>query len=176
MSNLILCFFERGKVMRKLLLLLLIISFVFASSGCSVSEETMADFRPHSNWDGSWKIEKRESHIELTSDQAVLHASSVIRYTGEDPAEDVRIMMSSPLTDNLLDKDGELSTSYGTVEPGDELEYNFNHEGSWREKTPIAVFPEKLVDDYTYNSYISIAWKYDDQEYSLKFFDWSKDH
>ncbi|MDO9535412.1 MAG: hypothetical protein Q7J85_08795 [Bacillota bacterium] len=178
MSNLILCFFERGKAMRKLLLLLLIISFVFASSGCSVLEEreAMADFRPDRYWENSWKIEKRESHIELTPDQAVLEASSVIRYTGEEPAEDVRIIMSSPLTDNLLDKDGELATSYGTVKPGEVLEYNFRHEGSWREKTPIAVFAEKLVDDYTYNSYIRIAWKYGDQEYSLRFFDWSSDH
>jgi len=178
MSNLILCFFERGKAMRKLLLLLLIISFLFASSGCTVLEEreAMADYRPDRYWANSWEILERESHIELTPDQAVLNSSCLIRYTGQEPAEDVRIIMSSPLTDNLLDKDKELATSYGTVKPGEELEYEIFHEGSWREKTPVAVFAEKLVDDYTYNSYVRIAWKYGDEEYSFRFFDWSKGH
>jgi len=84
--------------------------------------------------------------------------------------------MSSPLTDNLLDKDKDLAASYGTVKPGQELEYNFHYESPWREKTPVAVFAEKLVDDYNNNSYIRISWKYGDEEYNLRFFDWSSSH
>jgi hypothetical protein len=178
MSNLVLCFFERGKAMRKLLLLLLVLSFIVASSGCNVVEEreAIADFRPDRYWEEAWKIEKRESHIELTPDHAVLDSSSIIRYTGEEPADDVRIIMSSPLTYSWLDMDKEHIVSYGTVKPGEELEYQIFHEGPWREKTPVAVFAEKLVDDYTYNSYIRISWKYGDQDYSFRFFDWSKGH
>lgn len=167
---------ERGKVMRKILLLVMIITFLFVSGGCTFVEEreAMADFRPDKYWEDVWKIEKRESHIELTPDQAVLDAHSMIRYTGEEPAEDVRILMSSPLTDNLVSE--ELAVSYNTVKPGEELDFQFHHESPWREEIPITALSGKIVDDYTYNSYISIAWRYGDEEYNLRFFDWSNEH
>jgi len=158
--------------MRKILLLLLI-TFLFLSTGCSVEEgkEVMVGLRPDKYWEGIWKVEEKESHLELTPDHAVIEAFCLVKYLGEKPAEDVSIVIRSPLTYRLIVDD--LATEYGTVQPGEEFEYHLNYEdASWRKKLPLGVFEEKLKDDFFVNSYVEIAWRYGEEEYNIHFYDW----
>jgi hypothetical protein len=143
------------------------------SAGCSVEEEkeVMAGLRPDQYWKGVWEVEERESHIELTPDHAVIDAFCLVKYLGEEPAEDVRIVIRSPLAYRLIEDD--LAADYGTVKPGQELEYHLYHEDpSWRKKVPVGVFEVKLVDDFFVNAYVDISWKYGEEKYNIHFYDW----
>lgn len=162
--------------MRKILLIILM-AVLFFSTGCSVEEgeEVMAGFRPDKYWEGAWKVEEKESHLELASNGAVAEAFCRIKYLGEKPAEDVRIIIKSPLTYRLIEDD--LAAVFDTVQPGEEIEYHLNHEdASWQEKVTVGVFEDKLKDDFSVNSYVEVTWRYADEQYHVQFFDWGDMH
>ena len=157
--------------MRKTLLLVLI-AFLLFYAGCSgVGQEVIAGVRPEKHWEGTWKIEGLESRVEFIDGQAVVEGFCLIKYRGEKPAEDVRIIINSPLMQNVIT--GELATEFGTIQPGDEFEYHLNYKSaSWQENVPVGLSEDKLGDDFFLNSYVEVAWKYDPDEFDVVFYDW----
>jgi hypothetical protein len=162
--------------MRKLLLLILI-AFLFFTTGCRMEEqkEVMAGLRPDKYWKEVWKVEEKETQLELTSGQAVVEAFCRVKYLGEKPAEDVWIMIGSPLTRTLIEDAP--AVEYETIQPGEEVEYRLKHEvDSWQEKVPVGVSEQKLKEDFLINSYVQVGWKYGEEEYSIDFYDWKNAH
>lgn len=154
---------------------LTIFSLLLIATGCAVVEEreALASMRPDKYWENVWVIEKKKTHLEILPDKAVLETNCFISYEGERPAEDVTVIIRSPLTYDFIED--HLAENYGTVYPGDKIEYHLHHEfPHWRERIPVGVFEEKLIDDFTINAYVGISWKYGEEEFSIQFYDWKK--
>lgn len=160
------------KKMQKPLLLLFVLLFVIFSAGCSPdSSEVIAGIRMDKFWEADWGIEERNMHIAIDGEKVSLEAHSVIQYLGEEPAQDVRIIIRSPLTCKLIDD--RFAIDYGNVERGEKLEYSLSTEHSnWPEGVSVGIFEDKLKNDFLINNYVDISWKYEDKEYNVQFFDW----
>ncbi|NMB40809.1 MAG: hypothetical protein GX996_02610 [Firmicutes bacterium] len=161
--------------MRKTLLLILTV-ILLLSVGCIKEEqEVMAGLRPDKFWEGSWIIEERESRLEYTDADVTMEASCLVKYSGEKPAEDVRIIIKSPLTQKLIADD--LAKEFGTVQPAEGVEYRLSHKcTSWKEKVSPGMHGGQLVEDFSLNSFVEITWKYGEDEYSVAFYDWGSVH
>lgn len=153
-------------------LLFILIAFLFLSTGCiGAGQEVMAGVQPDKYWKDTWVIERLDSQLEVTGDQVLVEAFSPIKYRGDKPAEDVKIIVKSPLLQNLITD--ALATEFGAIQPGEEIEYRLkNNVDSWREKVPVGVSAEKLQDDFSLNSFVQVTWKYGAEEYSIVFYDW----
>jgi len=159
--------------MQKMLLFLSMVLLLAFSAGCTITEEkeVMAGARSERYWEKVWEVSHRESHVEITPENAVFEASCRVKYRGGEPAEDVKIIIRSPLTYVFIEEHH--FKEYGTVKPGEELQYHLYVEcPSWRDKMPVGVFEEKLVDDFTLNSHVAISWKYGAEEFAAEFYDW----
>lgn len=163
------------KNMQKPLLLLLVLSLFIFSTGCTVVDatEVTADLRPDKYWEGVWGIEERSAQIEFSGDKVLIEADSVIQYLGEKSAQDVQIVIRSPLTCGLIDDS--FVIDYGSVEKGEKLEYSLSIENSnWSDGVPIGVSEDKLKEDFLINYYVDITWKYDNEEHNVRFYDWGR--
>ncbi len=159
--------------MRKPLLLVAIISVFFILSGCKVVEEreAVAQYRPDRYWEKVWVVEEKVTHLKATPETITMTASCIIKYEGEEPAEDVTIVMRSPLTYDFIGE--QEKQKFDIIAPGEQLEYRLQLEvDNWRERIPVGVFQEKLVDDFQGNSYIGVSWRYGEDEYDIRFYDW----
>lgn len=160
------------EMQKPLLLLLCLLLFIF-SAGCTVVDatEVTADLRPDKYWEGVWDVEERNGQIEFSGGKVLIEADSIIQYLGEKSAQDVKIVIRSPLTCDLIDDS--FVTDYGTVEKGQKLEYSLCMEDpNWSDGVPIGVFEDKLKDDFLINYFVDITWKYDNEEYNVRFYDW----
>ncbi|MEW5919696.1 MAG: hypothetical protein AB1796_01850 [Bacillota bacterium] len=160
--------------MKRVLLFLLTAALLLSSSGCTVVEEThaFAESFPDKHWEKVWVIKERETAIAMDEEQVVLEGHCLIHYVGEEPAHDVSIIIRSPLTYGFIDD--QMTRHYGTVNPGDKLEYKLHAEyAGWQDKVPVYIFADKIKDDYLGNFYVGISWRYGDYTYNKKFFDWS---
>ena len=86
----------------------------------------------------------------------------------------MQIIIRSPLTGKLI---GDYpAESYGTINPGEEIEYRLFQEcPALQEALSAGTSERNIVEDFTMNSYLDITWKYDGQEYNVKLFDWSQE-
>lgn len=162
--------------MKKALLLIVAAVFIMSNAGCAVVEEreALADSFPDKYWEDVWVITERESDIMIDDERALMEAYCQVEYQGEEPAEDVKIIIRSPLTYDFISE--ESAQRYGTVEPGEKLEYHLQTEyQDWDENVPVYVFAEKISDDFRENYYVGISWRYGEEEFSKQFFDWSKE-
>ena len=168
-------YLEGEKDMSRIIFIILM-AILFVSTGCSMEEEeVMAGFRPDKYWEGIWKVEEKESHLEISPQGAAIEAFCRIRYIGDKPAENVRVIIKSPLTYMLIDDS--LAAEYDLVQPGQEVEFHLKHEvASWQEKVTVGVFEDKLKDDFSFNSYVEVNWSDSREQYHVQFFDWGDMH
>lgn len=161
--------------MRRIIFIILM-AILFVSTGCSVEEEeVMAGFRPDKYWEGIWKVEEKESHLEISPQGAAIEAFCRIRYLGDEPVENVKVIMKSPLTYMLIDDS--LAAEYGLVQHGEEIEFHLKHEVvSWQEKVAVGVFEDKLKEDFSVNSYVEVNWSDSRGQNQVQFFDWRDAH
>ena len=162
--------------MKRVIALLLLAVLLLGSTGCTVVQEThaFAENFPDKYWENIWVIEERKTNMTIDEDLAVMEGYSLVHYQGEEPAEDVQIIIRSPLTYEFIGS--EKAFQYGTVNSGEKLEYIMHAEyPDWQENVSAYIFEEKLQDDYQQNFYVGISWRYGDQQYSKKFFNWEKE-
>lgn len=160
--------------MRKLLLLIIGCFFLLAA-GCSFErlESAEATARPDILWEATWLIEERQTAIDLRTDDALLEASCLVYYQGDGIVKDVKILMGSPLTAVLIGSEAE--KTFSVVKPGYKLKFFMDAEyPCWRERIPTAILKDKLIDDFRENAYVSIRWKDEEDEHSVKFYDFGK--
>lgn len=162
--------------MKRVIVLLLMAALLSGSAGCTVVQETQtfAESFPDKYWENVWVIEERKTDILFDTDLVVMDGYCRIHYQGDQIAEDVAILIRSPLTYKFIG--GGNAWHYSTVQPGQELEYIMHKEyENWHKNVPPYIFADKLQDDYKENAYVGISWRYGDQTYSKKFFDWHKE-
>lgn len=162
--------------MKRIMLLMLTAVLLFSSNGCTVVQEThaFADSFPDKYWEDVWVIEERKTNMEFDEDTAIMEGYTLVHYQGEQPAEDVRIIIRSPLTYEFISNDK--AWLYSTVRPGETIAYTMHAEyPNWEDNTSAYIFEEKLIDDYKKNFYVGISWRYGDEYFSKKFFDWHKE-
>ncbi|GEM_PF-1846446 len=164
-------------MMKKWILLAIALCFMTLVTGCAVVEEqeVVAEMRPDLYWQKIWIVEERQINIEVEGeDPETLVKMDVygrVRYEGEDPVNRVRLIIRSPLTFDFIED--HRAMNYGTVYPGDVLEYNLiQNYPEWQERVPIGVYKYHIIDDFRDNAYINIAWEQDDESHSQQFFDW----
>lgn len=160
--------------MKKVLLIMVAAFFLFGGTGCMVVEEkeAFADSFPDKYWENIWVIEERNTEITIDGEQVIMDGYSVINYKGDKPAEDVTIIIRSPLTYDFIE-DG-MAQTFGTVEPGEKLEYELHAMYyDWQENVPAYILEDKLMDDFRKNFYVGINWRYGDEQYKKRFHDWS---
>ena len=180
-------------MMRKVsmfLLFFLVLFLLLGLSGCMETEGNVhqtsgepgqelvggepAGLRPEKYWEGAWKIKEKECVLETDGDQAILKAYCFLEYQGEDPAEDVQIMLRSPLSEKLTGDDP--AENFGTINSGEEIEYRLSLAyPAWQEALSAGCSEENLIEDFTLNSYIDITWSYGEQRYNVQFYDWSEE-
>ncbi len=162
--------------MKKVFLLLLAAALLLSCSGCTVLEEAhafAADF-PDKHWEKIWVIKERKTHLFIAEENVFMEGYCVIEYLGEEPAHDVRVIIRSPLTYGFIPDS--MARYYGTVNPGDKLEYMLKAEfDNWQELIPTYIFEEKIMDDFHGNFYVGISWRQDEREYKKRFFEWKKE-
>ena len=108
----------------------------------------------------------------MDGEQAVLKAYCLLAYQGEGPAEDVQIMMRSPLSENLTGDDP--AQNFGTTHPGEEIEYStVLTYPDWQEALTAGCSAENLVEDFMMNCYVDVAWHSGGQGYNVQFYNWS---
>lgn len=159
--------------MKKIVLALLALILAVAASGCAVVEEkeVVASYRPDRKWEEVWVIRERETDIEVRPEKAVLEGRTLIHYRGEEEAKEVSVIMRSPLAYDFIEE--EEAWLYGTVYPGDFLEYEISFECPyWKERVPIGVTEERLKDDFLHNAYVGVRWTQDGENYNMRFFEW----
>ncbi len=164
-------------LMKKWMLLLTALCLLLMGTGCAVVEEqeALAGVRPDLYWKNIWVIEERVNNIEVVGEYpdtiVKIEVYGRIRYEGEEPAQRVSVIIRSPLSfDFIADH---RASNYGTVQPGEVLEYHLiQNYPEWREKVPIGVYKEHIIDDFKGNSYINISWVQDDVEHNEHFFEW----
>lgn len=133
-----------------------------------------SNLRPDKYWGETWKVKDKESILETGAEKAIFNAHCSIDYQGEKPVNNVQVIICSPLTGKLMgDHPAE---SYGTVQPGETIEYSlFAERSGWQELISAGTSAENLKEDFTMNSYVEISWLDSGQEYNAQLFDWSQD-
>ncbi|MGI5822808.1 MAG: hypothetical protein ACOX6Z_02575 [Dethiobacteria bacterium] len=133
-----------------------------------------SNLRPDKYWGETWNVKDKESILETDAEQAVFNAHCSIDYRGEKPAENVQVIISSPLTSKIMG--AHPAESYGTVQPGETIEYRlFVERSGWQELISAGTSAENLKEDFAANSYVEVTWLDSGQEYSARLFDWSED-
>ena len=165
--------------MKKWILLLSALCLLaLGTTGCgaAVEEEVYAyaGVRPDHYWKDVWVTEEREINIipEGEDPDALMKMEVYgrIRYEGEQPANRVRVIIRSPLTFDFIED--HRAMFYGVVQPGDVIEYHLiQYYPDWRERVPIGVYKDHIVEDFRENAYINITWEYDGQAFDEHFFD-----
>lgn len=163
--------------MKKWILLLSALSLLIMGTGCDIVEERelIAGMRPDRYWEEVWLVEEREIQIKVVEEDpdyvVEMEVYGRIRYEGEQPVERVSVIIRSPLTfDFIADH---RTAIYGTVQPGDVLEYLMIQDyPEWRERVPIGVYKEHIIDDFQENAYINISWEKDGEIHDEHFFEW----
>lgn len=159
--------------MKRAALAILLLVFAVSFSGCDVveEEEAVASYRPDRKWAEVWVIDQRETDIEIEPDRAFLEGKAKITYQGDQEVQEVSVIIRSPLTYDFIEE--EEMWLYGTVYPGDRLEYELDFEcPDWRDKVPIGVTEERLKEDFLTNAYVGVRWTQDGERYNIRFFDW----
>jgi len=162
--------------MKRVIVLLLMAVLLLGSTGCTVVQEThaFAESFPDKYWENVWVIEERKTDMVLDGDLAVMNGYCQVLYLGEKPAEDVKIIIRSPLTYEFIGS--EKAWEYGTVEPGTTLQYIMHAEfPDWKENVPVYIFGEKVEADYRKNFYVGISWRDGEHQYNKKFFNWHEE-
>ena len=162
--------------MKKILFLMLGCFFLLCF-GCSLQDQEIVETpsRPDIYWGKTWVIEERETHINLSPSEVSLEAFCLITYQGDEPVEDVRIIMASPLTKILIDDS--FAETFAAVKAGDQINYALKADiSSWKEKVPTGISGEKLINDFEGNSFVSVSWKTGEEEHSVQFFDYEEEH
>ena len=162
--------------MKRIVVLLVLAVLLSGSVGCTVVQDTevLAEAFPHKHWEKVWIIQERKTEMTIDSERAVMKGYCQVLYQGEEPAEDVQIIIRSPLTYDLIDQQN--AWQYGKVDPGRSLEYIMHAEyDDWKDIMSTYIFENKLRDDYQRNYYVGISWRYGEEHYHQKFFDWSDD-
>ncbi|MGI5876590.1 MAG: hypothetical protein ACOX6X_07245 [Dethiobacteria bacterium] len=157
-----------------LLLTALLFSFI---AGCNVVEETTAGtgVRPEKVFEDIWVVQEKDTQIEITADEVSLKASCSVKYEGTSAAQDVSIIIKSPLTADIIEDD--LAQVYDTVNPGDVLEYTLDYQDpDFRGKVPLGSNDNNLIEDFENNSYLEVNWKEDGEDFNVKIFNWDKDN
>lgn len=159
--------------MKKLLFFMSIIIVFAMLTGCKVVEEreAVAEYRPDRYWENVWVVQERISNIDASGETLTLTASCIVTYEGDEPAEDVNIVMRSPLTRVFI---GEEESEYlDIVNPGEELRFSLQKEvKNWQEEVPAGVFEEKIIDDFQDNSYVGLSWSFGEEEHDIRMYDW----
>lgn len=168
------------------MLLFLVSSLLLGLGGCIGVDDDSApatgeqegavpsNLRPDKYWGETWNVKDKESILETGAEQAVFNAHCSLDYRGEKPAENVQVIISSPLTSKLMgDHPAE---SYGTIQPGDTIAYNLFFElPGWQELISAGTSAQNLKEDFAANSYVEVTWLDSGQQYSAQLFDWSAD-
>lgn len=161
--------------MKRVMLLLLAAVLLLSSSGCTVLQEAhaLAEDFPDKHWEKVWVVEERKTYLAINEDRVFMEGFCVVQYLGDEPAHDVSMIIRSPLTYGFIDD--QMARYYGTVNPGDKLEYMLKAEfDNWQDKIPAYIFADKIIDDFHGNFYVGINFTYKDYEYEKKFFDWTE--
>ncbi len=163
--------------MKKWILLMLAAGLLFLGSGCAVVEkaEVLASIRPDLYWKDYWIIEEQLNQIEVldeTGESVVkIDIYGRIRYAGEQPVDNVSVIIRSPLTFDFIED--HQAVHYGTVQPGEVLEYRLLQDyPEWQERVPIGVYKEHIIDDFKGNAYVQISWEKEGESFEERFFSW----
>jgi len=159
--------------LKKLFLIMAVIIVFAMLTGCKVVEEreAVAEYRPDRYWENVWVVQERISNLEATEETLTMTASCIIRYEGDEPAEDVTLIMRSPLTRVFIGE--EEKENLDIVNPGEELRFRLQKEvDNWQEKVPAGVFKEKVIDDFQDNSYVGLGWSFGEEEHDIRMYDW----